>query len=155
MMSVRTRLILTAALALLAALAPNCAHAGFSRPMVMFPAGGEGATFVWFAEASADETSPDGAGPVDPTTPLPPPEPDDPSEPPVFCPVSGMPTGGMGASGTASSPQSSSGPSTAAIPNETSELPQATLTARLPAENDPSFANPPPWTPLRPPRGNR
>ena len=152
MISVRTRLILTGALTLLAAFAGNCAHAGFSRPKVVYPAGGEGATVIWVAEACEGQPLLEGAGPILPTTPLPPSDRNDPSDPPAFCPVEGMPTGGMGASGTASSPQSSGGSSTAAIPNETSKLPEATLTARLPAEMDPAFSNPPPWTPLRPPR---
>ena len=151
MISVRTKLILTGALTLLAALQANCAIAGFSRPKVIYPAGGEGATVIWVAEACEGQSSLDGAGPVLPTTPLPS-DPDEPSDPPAFCPVEGMPAGGMGASGTASSPQSSGGSSTAAVPNETSELPEATLTSRLPPEIDPSFSNPPPWTPLRPPR---
>ena len=134
MISVRTRLILTGAMTLLAAFQANCASAGFSRPKVIFPAGGEGATVIWVAEACEGQPLLEGAGPVLPTTPLPPSDRNDPSDPPAFCPVEGMPTGGMGASGTASSPQSSGGSSTAAIFNASLFFPGISLQGSLPRE---------------------
>ena len=135
MISVRTRLILTGALTLLAAFAANCAHAGFSRPKVIYPAGGEGATFIWVAEACEGQSSLDGAGPVLPSTPLPPSDRNDPSDPPAFCPVEGMPAGGMGASGTASSPQSTGGGSSGpAIFNASLFFPGISLQGHLPRE---------------------
>ena len=51
------------------------------------------------------------------------------------------------------SQSSGNGTNGAAITSTIAQVPQTALTGRLPYEMGPSFSNPPPWTPLRPPRG--
>ena len=62
-----------------------------------------------------------------------------------------LPSGGMGAGGV-DAPGSGGGQS--ALAPAFSQLPQITLIASLPGEGGPAFDNPPPWTPLRPPRSS-
>jgi len=55
--------------------------------------------------------------------------------------------------GAESTPQPRGSSSTsAAVSFSTAEMPQATLITRLPTDMGPAFSNPPPSTPLRPPR---
>ena len=149
-----TRLILTGILALAAAFAANCANGGFIRVRSVLPAQGE-ATLNWSGGLSESKASLGGAGPAEPTDPFPP-EDDEGGDRPALRTVEWLPTGDAGGCGSESSAQSTgNGSSSAAIPSAISQVPQTTLTGRLPSEMGPAFSNPPPGAPLRPPRSSQ
>ena len=150
MNAAKTRILLSVAV-VLATLGANCAMAGFVRPKAALAAPGEQAVLLWDAELSGQETSPGGAGPAAAAPGGP--DRDEGGDRPTIQHFYAAPGGGTGACETPSTGQSGgSGSSGAAIPCSISEIPKTTPTGWLPSEMGPAFSNPPPWTPLRPPR---
>ena len=148
MIAARTKLILTAVAALATAFAADYAHGGFIRVQSVLSPQGE-ASLLWSAGLSQDDTSMGAAGPVAPTAPGLPGEDEQ-----AFRNCQGIPAGGSAGCESASSSQSvGNGANSAAITSTIVQVPQTSLIGRLPCEMGPTFSNPPPWTPLRPPRG--
>ncbi len=150
-MTQRTRMILTGLIAALAALATDRADAGFIRVRPLLFDGADEA-FGGF-EGLSGETGMTGLASPD--------RQDVPSTPPervrlALEHLQGLLPSDAGGCGTPPSFQTTGGASTtAAIASSIDEIPQPTLTGWLPTEMGPSFCNPPPWTPLRPPRFER
>lgn len=153
MIASRPRAILIATVAVLAALTADTAIGGFIRVQSVLSAQGE-AGLLGSAGFPQDDASLGAAGPVAPTAPASPGEDDGGEDEQGFRNCQGPLAGGSGTCGSQSSSQSSgNGSSNAAIASAISQVPQTALTAQLPGEMEPAFSNPPPWTPLRPPRG--
>jgi len=152
MSSHRTRLILAGALAVAAALTAIPASGGLVQPAVDCSGAGEGAELLFSAVLPEGQTLLSGAASMSPGPAEPGPPQDDDDREAAWAALLSLPAG-PASCGSESSPSSTgSGATNAAVPSATSHLPETKLTARLPAEIHPSLSNPPPWTPLRPPR---
>lgn len=147
-MTSRTRILPTLLLALVAAAQTTCAVAGYQRVGVACLVG-EHADLVSFADTADKSVSPSFGAAVGPVRH------DERRGPTVqdredFVLAVTSDSSACGSPVTSSS--SGHGASATALPSAVSVSSPAPLTGLLPTEMGPSFANPPPWTPLRPPR---
>lgn len=147
-MTSRTRILPTLLLALVAAAQTTCALAGYQRVGVSCLVGDQ-ADLVSFADTidkSISQSFGAAAGPV---------RHDERRGPSVqeredFVLAVASDASACGTPVTSSS--SGHGPSATALASAFSNFLPAPLTGFLPTEMGPSFSNPPPWTPLKPPR---
>jgi hypothetical protein len=136
--------ILIAALALLAALQARCALAGFIRVDVSTLTGEE--TLLAFADSRANRDFAQPSTSAGPLTPH--------DNRPSIQTIERIAQDSGACGSQASSPSSGSGSNSAAVASAISQVPQPPLVGRLPTEMGPSFSEPPPWRPLRPPRAD-
>lgn len=150
----RTSLIAAAVAALCVACAADCALAGFVRVGDLLCAARADGNLLGLAALCEDAESAAfscAAAPGEPSPSRGPAEDED-SPPAWRAPGEPLPVN-TGACGTqASSGSGGHGPASA-LPTSLAQAPQPALSGRLPTEMGPHFSNPPPWTPLKPPRG--
>lgn len=150
-MTSRTRLLLTLVLALVAATQTTCAVAGYQRVEVSCLVGDQ-ADLVSFADTIDKGISPSfgaAAGPVNSE------ERRGPSLQDREDFVLAVASDASACGSPVTSSSSGHGSSATALPSAFSDSPPAPLIGFLPTEMGPSFSNPPPWTPLEPPRHDR
>ncbi len=152
MSSVRAKLILMAAAAVLAAAHANWAWAGYIPVIGSHGLAGSEAGLFAVADFSGACEQSAGATPPSPGVPSGPTEDRHNGQRDDLRVLLALPTHGAGAT---SSPSSSTGPSgsasvalAAALPS----IPDDSMIGLLPNEMGPTFCNPPPWKPLHPPR---
>lgn len=139
---------------LIALAATDRANAALVRASALSPSAEKGgqAVVVWESDiseraaVSADATAAAGASQGEPV------DRDHNSRRPFVQILSCLPTPGGGMGAIPSGNADGGNPVSAAPLGIASRLPQCTIIGWLPDDMGPSFANPPPWTPLKPPR---
>ncbi len=153
MSSVRAKLILTAAAAVLAAAQANWAWAGYVPVIGSHGLAGAEAGLLAAADLSGACEQSAGESPPSPSAPSAPTQDRHNGQSDVLRMLLALPTHGAG---TTSSPSPSTGPSgsaSAALAVPLPSIPDDSMIGLLPNEMGPTFCNPPPWKPLHPPRG--